>query len=141
MKDRKAETRRRIRIVLGKPGLDGHTRGLELLSSALRDAGMEVIYAGVGLTPEELVSTAVQENADILGISTHAGGARVLMEKILRLLEEKGVRGLPTIIGGIIPPKDFPKLKEMGAKGIFGPGTPVQEIIDTIKSSIAHLQE
>jgi methylmalonyl-CoA mutase C-terminal domain/subunit len=129
-------TRKKIRILVAKPGLDGHDRGAKVICRALRDAGMEVIYTGLRRTPEEIVSAAVQEDVDLIGLSILSGAHSILFPRIMKLLEEKEAGDIPVIAGGIIPEKDIPKMKRAGIREIFLPGTSTQEIIDWIHSSL-----
>src|SRR3954469_18050404 len=121
-----------IRVVIAKPGLDGHDRGAKVIARALRDAGMEVIYTGLRQTPEMIVAAALQEDADVIGLSILSGAHMHICPRIMQLLEEKGLDDVLVLIGGIIPDVDIPKLKEIGVRGIFLPGTPMQEIVDFI---------
>jgi methylmalonyl-CoA mutase C-terminal domain/subunit len=125
---------RKLRVVIAKPGLDGHDRGAKVIARALRDAGMEVIYTGLRQTPEQIVSAALQEDADVIGLSILSGAHNHIVPRLMDLLKEKGLDDVLVVIGGIIPDVDVPRLKAMGVKGIFLPGTPMQEIIDFIGS-------
>ncbi len=125
----------KIRVVIAKPGLDGHDRGAKVIARALRDAGMEVIYTGLRQTPEQIVSAALQEDADVIGLSILSGAHNHIAPRLMELLKEKGLEDVLVVIGGIIPDVDIPKLKEIGIKGVFLPGTPMQEIIDFINSN------
>jgi methylmalonyl-CoA mutase C-terminal domain/subunit len=125
-------TRKKIRVLIAKPGLDGHDRGAKVICRALRDAGMEVIYTGLRRTPEEIVNAAVQEDVDLIGLSILSGAHSILFPKITKLLQAKEAGDIPVIAGGIIPEKDIPKMKRTGIREIFLPGTPTQEIIDWI---------
>ena len=122
----------RIRVVIAKPGLDGHDRGAKVIARALRDAGMEVIYTGLRQTPGQIVSAALQEDADVIGLSILSGAHLHICPRIMELLRENGLHDILVVIGGIIPDVDIPKLKEMGIQGIFLPGTPMQEIVDFV---------
>jgi len=122
----------KIRVVIAKPGLDGHDRGAKVIARALRDAGMEVIYTGLRQTPEQIVAATLQEDADVIGLSILSGAHMHICPRIMELLKEKGLDDVLVVIGGIIPDVDIPRLKEMGITGIFLPGTPMQEIIDFI---------
>jgi len=124
---------RKIRILLAKVGLDGHDRGLKVIARAYRDAGFEVIYAGLHQTAEQIVSTAIQEDADIIGLSCLSGAHMYLFSEVLRLLKEKSADNVIVIGGGIIPGEDIPKLKEAGIREIFLPGTHLSEIISWTK--------
>ena len=128
---------RKLRVVIAKPGLDGHDRGAKVIARALRDAGMEVIYTGLRQTPEQIVSAALQEDADVIGLSILSGAHNHIAPRLMALLKEKGIDDVLVLIGGIIPDVDVPKLKEIGVKGIFLPGTPMQEIIDFINANVA----
>jgi methylmalonyl-CoA mutase C-terminal domain/subunit len=122
---------KRIRVLIARLGLDSHWRGSIMVARALRDAGMEVIYLGNQL-PEEIVEAAIQEDADIVGLSTLSGNHMLLAPEVVRTLKAQGAADKTVILGGTIPPGDFPKLKEAGIDGIFGPGTPVENIIHYI---------
>jgi methylmalonyl-CoA mutase C-terminal domain/subunit len=126
---------RRLRVVIAKPGLDGHDRGAKVIARALRDAGMEVIYTGLRQTPEQIATTALQEDADVVGLSILSGAHNHIAPRLMDLLKAKGLDDVLVVIGGIIPDVDVPKLKAIGVKGIFLPGTPMQEIIDFINSN------
>jgi methylmalonyl-CoA mutase C-terminal domain/subunit len=123
---------RKLRVVIAKPGLDGHDRGAKVIARALRDAGMEVIYTGLRQTPEQIVGAALQEDADVIGLSILSGAHNHIAPKLMNLLQQKGLDDVLVVIGGIIPDVDVPALKAIGVKGIFLPGTPMQEIIDFI---------
>ena len=126
---------RKLRVVIAKPGLDGHDRGAKVIARALRDAGMEVIYTGLRQTPEQIVTATLQEDADVIGLSILSGAHNYIAPKLMDLLAAKGLNDVLVVIGGIIPDVDVPKLKEIGVKGIFLPGTPMQEIIDFISTN------
>jgi methylmalonyl-CoA mutase C-terminal domain/subunit len=126
---------KKLRVVIAKPGLDGHDRGAKVIARALRDAGMEVIYTGLRQTPEMIVAAALQEDADVIGLSILSGAHNHIAPKLMALLKSKGLDDVLVVIGGIIPDVDIPKLKEMGVKGIFLPGTPMQHIIDFINTN------
>jgi len=126
---------RRLRVVIAKHGLDGHDRGAKVIARALRDAGMEVIYTGLRQTPEQIVTAALQEDADVIGLSILSGAHNHIAPRLMELLKEKGLDDVLVVIGGIIPDVDVPKLKAIGVKGVFLPGTPMQEIIDFINSN------
>jgi methylmalonyl-CoA mutase C-terminal domain/subunit len=122
----------KIRVVIAKPGLDGHDRGAKVIARALRDAGMEVIYTGLRQTPQQIVTAALQEDADVIGLSILSGAHNHICPEVVRLLKEKGLKDVLVVLGGIIPDMDLPGLSEMGITGVFRPGTPMQEIIDFI---------
>lgn len=127
----------RIRVLVAKPGLDGHDRGAKVIARALRDAGMEVIYTGLRQTPEQIVESAIQEDANVIGLSILSGAHMYLFPKIIDLLKEKEVDDILIIAGGIIPLEDIPELKKIGVKEIFTPGTDTKKIVDFIKANIA----
>ena len=127
---------RTIRVVIAKPGLDGHDRGAKVIARALRDAGMEVIYTGLRQTPEQVVAAALQEDADAIGLSILSGAHMHICPKLMDLLREKGLDDVLVVVGGIIPDVDIPKLREMGVKGIFLPGTAMQDIITFITDNV-----
>ena len=127
---------RKIRVVIAKPGLDGHDRGAKVIARALRDAGMEVIYTGLRQTPEMIVAAALQEDADAIGLSILSGAHMHICPKVMELLKERGLEDVIVVIGGIIPDVDIPKLKAMGIKGIFLPGSPMQDIITFISGNV-----
>jgi methylmalonyl-CoA mutase C-terminal domain/subunit len=126
---------RKLRVIIAKPGLDGHDRGAKVIARALRDAGMEVIYTGLRQTPEQIAAAALQEDADVVGLSILSGAHNHIAPQLMDLLKQKGLDDVLVVIGGIIPDVDVPKLKEIGVKGIFLPGTPMQEIIDFINAN------
>ena len=125
---------RKLRVVIAKPGLDGHDRGAKVIARALRDAGMEVIYTGLRQTPEQIVAAALQEDADVIGLSILSGAHNHIVPRLMRLLAEKGLDDVMVVIGGIIPDADIPKLKEIGVKGIFPPGTLMQSIVEFVNA-------
>ena len=125
----------KIRVVIAKPGLDGHDRGARVIARALRDAGMEVIYTGLRQTPEQIVSAALQEDADVIGLSILSGAHMHICPRIMTLLEAEGLRDVLVVVGGIIPDVDIPKLNEIGVRGIFLPGTTMQDVVDFIKKN------
>ena len=125
---------RKIRVVIAKPGLDGHDRGAKVIARALRDAGMEVIYTGLRQTPEQIVTAALQEDADVIGLSILSGAHNHICPEVLRLLKEQGLDDVLVVVGGIIPDVDARKLKEMGIAAVFLPGTPMQEVVGFIDS-------
>lgn len=128
---------RKIRVLIGKPGLDGHDRGAKVVASALRDAGMEVIYTGLHQTPEMIVEAAVQEDVDVVGLSILSGAHMTLFPKVVELLKEKGAGDMLVVGGGIIPEDDARELKRMGLAEVFTPGTPTTEIVEYIKREMA----
>jgi len=126
----------KLRVLVAKPGLDGHDRGAKIICRALRDAGHEVIYTGLRRTPEEIVSAAVQEDADVIGLSILSGAHNVLFPKILDLLRDQEAKDIVVIAGGVIPEKDIPGLKKAGIREIFLPGTSTQDIVEWIESNV-----
>ena len=128
---------RKIRVVIAKPGLDGHDRGAKIIARALRDAGMEVIYTGLHQTPEQIVETAIQEDADAVGISILSGAHMTLVPRILDGLREAGADDVLVIVGGTIPGDDAEALKAQGVAGVFTPGAPTSEIVDFLRSTVA----
>ena len=126
-------TAKKIKILIGKPGLDGHDRGAKVIALALRDAGMEVIYTGLHQTIEEIVRMAVQEAVDIIGLSIMSGAHLPISKTLLDLMKDQGIEDIPVAIGGVIPKQDISKLKELGIKGVFPGGTQFDEIIAGIK--------
>jgi methylmalonyl-CoA mutase C-terminal domain/subunit len=126
---------RKIRVVIAKPGLDGHDRGAKVIARALRDAGMEVIYTGLRQTPEQIVGAALQEDADVIGMSILSGAHMHICPRVMQLLKEKGLDDVLVVVGGIIPDQDIPRLHEMGVTGVFIPGTPMQRIVDFINGN------
>jgi methylmalonyl-CoA mutase, C-terminal domain len=126
-----------IRIVVAKPGLDGHDRGAKVIARALRDAGHEVIYTGLHQTPEQIVETAIQEDADVIGLSVLSGAHMTLFEKLIGLLAERDASDIVVIGGGIIPEGDIPLLKEMGVAEVFTPGAPTTRIVEWVRTNIA----
>ncbi len=123
----------KIRVIIAKPGLDGHDRGAKVVARALRDAGMEVIYLGLKQTPEQIVSAAIQEDVDVIGLSCLSGAHNYLFKRVLELLVEKDATDILVTAGGIVPETDKLKLIELGIKGVFGPGTATQDIVDFIR--------
>ena len=123
----------KIRVVIAKPGLDGHDRGAKVIARALRDAGMEVIYTGLRQTPEQIVSATLQEDADVIGLSILSGAHMHICPRVVELLKEKGLDDVLIVIGGIIPDVDIAKLNQLGIRGVFIPGTPMQDIVEFIK--------
>ena len=123
---------KRIRVVIAKPGLDGHDRGAKVIARALRDAGMEVIYTGLRQTPEQIVAAALQEDADVIGLSILSGAHNSICPRLMDLLREKGLDDVVVVVGGIIPDADLPALKAIGIAEVFRPGASMQDIIDFI---------
>jgi methylmalonyl-CoA mutase, C-terminal domain len=132
-----ATTTRKIRVVVAKPGLDGHDRGAKIIARALRDAGMEVIYTGLHQTPEQIVETVIQEDADAVGLSILSGAHMTLVPRIVELLKEQDVDDVLITVGGTIPNDDIAPLKDLGVSEVFTPGAPTQAIIDFIRSGVA----
>lgn len=130
---------KRIRVLIAKPGLDGHDRGAKVVARALRDAGMEVIYAGLRQTPEMVVDAAVQEDVDVIGLSIHSGAHNYILGRVVELLKEQDAEGIVLIVGGIIPKRDVERLRELGIDAIFPPGTTTTEIIDFIRERAGNL--
>jgi len=128
---------RKIRVVIAKPGLDGHDRGAKIIARALRDAGMEVIYTGLHQTPEQIVETAIQEDADAVGISILSGAHMTLVPRIVDGLREAGADDVLVIVGGTIPDDDAEALKTQGVAGVFTPGAPTSEIVDFLRATVA----
>jgi methylmalonyl-CoA mutase C-terminal domain/subunit len=124
---------KKIRVLVAKPGLDGHDRGAKVVARALRDAGMEVIYTGLRQTPEMIAQAALQEDVDVVGLSILSGAHMALAPRIMELLRANGQGEVHVFIGGIVPDEDIPRLKEMGVKGIYGPGASTQQIIEDIR--------
>src|SRR5919202_913556 len=131
-----AQTTSKIRVVVAKPGLDGHDRGAKIIARALRDAGMEVIYTGLHQTPEQIVETVLQEDADAVGLSILSGAHMTLVPRVVELLNEQEAGDVIVTVGGTIPAQDIPELKELGVAAVFTPGAPTQEIIDFIKGAV-----
>ncbi|HKW93450.1 MAG TPA: cobalamin B12-binding domain-containing protein [Methylomirabilota bacterium] len=127
---------RKIRVLVAKPGLDGHDRGAKIVARALRDAGFEVIYTGLHQTPEQIVATAVQEDVDAVGLSVLSGAHNYLFKRVLDLLREKGAEDIAVFGGGIIPQDDIQSLKALGVKELFTPGTSTQDIVRFVKDNI-----
>jgi methylmalonyl-CoA mutase C-terminal domain/subunit len=136
-----ATTQRKIRVVVAKPGLDGHDRGAKIIARALRDAGMEVIYTGLHQTPEQIVATVIQEDADAVGLSILSGAHMTLVPRIVELLREEGVEDVVVTVGGTIPSDDIPELRELGVAAVFTPGAPTSDIIDFIKSAVSEIRQ
>jgi methylmalonyl-CoA mutase C-terminal domain/subunit len=127
---------KKIRVLIAKPGLDGHDRGAKVIARALRDAGMEVIYTGLRQTPEQIVAAAVQEDVDAIGLSILSGAHNVLFPEIMRLLKEQDAEAIVVVAGGIIPEQDIAKLKAMGIREIFLPGTPTSVAVEAIRNAV-----
>ena len=125
-----------IRVLVAKPGLDGHDRGAKIIARALRDAGMEVIYTGLHQTPEQIVETVIQEDADAVGLSILSVAHMTLVPKVAQLLKEQGADEVVLVVGGTIPHDDIPQLKELGVAEVFTPGAPTQEIVDFLRASV-----
>jgi methylmalonyl-CoA mutase, C-terminal domain len=130
-------TERKIRVLVAKPGLDGHDRGAKVVARALRDAGMEVIYTGLRQTPEMIAEAALQEDVDVVGLSILSGAHMALAPRILELLKANGQEQVKVFIGGIIPDEDAPRLKELGITGVYGPGASTEQIIANIREAVA----
>jgi methylmalonyl-CoA mutase C-terminal domain/subunit len=131
-----ASSTRKIRVVVAKPGLDGHDRGAKIIARALRDAGMEVIYTGLHQTPEQIVETALQEDADAVGISILSGAHMTLVPRIVELLRDQQAEDVLVVVGGTIPAQDIPELKELGVAEVFGPGASTQDIVEFIRGAV-----
>jgi methylmalonyl-CoA mutase C-terminal domain/subunit len=122
-----------LRVLIAKPGLDGHDRGAKVVARALRDAGMEVIYAGLRQTPEDIVTSAIEEDVDLVGLSILSGAHMVLLPRVVKLLKERGAGDVPVFAGGIIPDEDARRLKRLGIRAIFGPGASLEQIVATAR--------
>ena len=129
-------TGRKIRVLVAKPGLDSHDRGVKIVARALRDAGMEVVYTGLRQTPEQIVEAAMQEDVDVLALSILSGAHMTLLPAVTKLMKERGMSDILVLAGGIIPDEDVPALKEKGIADVFGPGTPTDEIVRYIHEKI-----
>jgi methylmalonyl-CoA mutase C-terminal domain/subunit len=129
---------RKLRILIAKPGLDGHDRGAKVIARALRDAGMEVIYTGLRQTPEMIAEAALQEDVDAIGLSILSGAHMALVPRVLELLEAQGQAGLPVLLGGIIPDEDIPALRQRGVSAIFGPGTTTDTVVAAFTQAVRH---
>ena len=127
---------KKIRVVVAKPGLDGHDRGAKIIARALRDAGMEVIYTGLHQTPEQIVETVIQEDADAVGLSILSGAHMTLVPRVMELLKEQGIDDVLVTVGGTIPADDISELKEQGVAEVFGPGASTQDIVDFIRGGV-----
>jgi methylmalonyl-CoA mutase, C-terminal domain len=132
----KPESKRKIRVVVAKPGLDGHDRGAKIIARALRDAGMEVIYTGLHQTPEQIAETVIQEDADAVGLSILSGAHMTLVPRVMDLLKEKQAEDVVVIAGGTIPAEDISELKQIGVAEIFTPGASTQEIVDFVRGAV-----
>jgi len=128
---------RKIRVVVAKPGLDGHDRGAKIIARALRDAGMEVIYTGLHQTPEQIAATVIQEDADAVGLSILSGAHMTLVPKIVVLLDEQGAGDVLVTVGGTIPADDIPELERLGVAAVFTPGAPTDEIVEFLRGNVA----
>jgi methylmalonyl-CoA mutase C-terminal domain/subunit len=126
---------KKIRVLVAKPGLDGHDRGAKVVARALRDAGMEVVYTGLRQTPEMIVDAALQEDVDVIGLSILSGAHGSLVPRVMRLLQEKGLDRVSVFVGGIIPDGDIPDLKAAGVTAVFGPGTPTADVVKAIRNA------
>jgi methylmalonyl-CoA mutase, C-terminal domain len=131
-----AASNRKIRVVVAKPGLDGHDRGAKIIARTLRDAGMEVIYTGLHQTPEQIVETVLQEDADAVGLSILSGAHMTLVPRVIELLREQDAGDVLVTVGGTIPNQDIPELKELGVAEVFTPGAPTQAIVDFIQGAV-----
>jgi methylmalonyl-CoA mutase C-terminal domain/subunit len=128
---------RKIRVVVAKPGLDGHDRGAKIIARALRDAGMEVIYTGLHQTPEQIAATVIQEDADAVGLSILSGAHMTLVPKIVQMLREQGASDVLVTVGGTIPADDIPELKRLGVAEVFTPGAPTDDIVEFLRNGVA----
>jgi methylmalonyl-CoA mutase cobalamin-binding domain/chain len=131
-----ADNGRKIRVVVAKPGLDGHDRGAKIIARALRDAGMEVIYTGLHQTPEQIAATVIQEDADAVGLSILSGAHMTLVPRVVELLKDQDIEDVVITVGGTIPADDIPELKELGVAEVFTPGAPTDEIVEFIRSAV-----
>ena len=134
MGDKKAD--KKVKVLIGKPGLDGHDRGAKVIARGLKEAGMEVVYTGLRKTPDDIVRAAIQEDVDVIGLSILSGAHKHLFPEVMKKLEEEGAGEVVVISGGIIPEEDHEYLKDLGIEGIFTPGTPIQEIVDFIQKKV-----
>jgi methylmalonyl-CoA mutase, C-terminal domain len=134
-------TARKIRVVVAKPGLDGHDRGAKIIARALRDAGMEVIYTGLHQTPEQIAETVIQEDADAVGLSILSGAHMTLVPRVVELLDEQGVDDVLVTVGGTIPAEDIPELKKLGVAGVFTPGSGTDDIVEFIRAGAEERHE
>jgi len=128
---------KKIRVLVAKPGLDGHDRGAKVIARALRDAGMEVVYTGIRQTPEMIAEAAIQEDVDVVGMSILSGAHLALFPRVMELLRENDMEDVLVVAGGIIPDEDVERLQKMGIRGVFGPGTPTDAIVDFIRENVA----
>ena len=127
---------KKIRVLIAKPGLDGHDRGAKVIARALRDAGMEVVYTGIRQTPEMIAEAALQEDVNVVGMSILSGAHMALFPRVMQLLHQSGMDDVLVVVGGIIPDEDMPALKKMGIRGVFGPGTPTDQIVGFIRENV-----
>ncbi|MCD6400449.1 MAG: cobalamin B12-binding domain-containing protein [Anaerolineales bacterium] len=132
-------TDRKIRVIIAKPGLDGHDRGAKVVARALRDAGMEVIYTGLRQTPEMITEAALQEDVDAIGLSILSGAHLIIIPRLMELLRNNGQEHIRVFVGGIIPDEDIPRLKEMGVVGVYGPGTLTDDIVNDIRRAVGSI--
>jgi len=130
------ESKKKIRVVVAKPGLDGHDRGAKIIARALRDAGMEVIYTGLHQTPEQIAETVIQEDADAVGLSILSGAHMTLVPRVVELLKEQGVDDVVVTVGGTIPAEDVPELKKLGVAEVFTPGSPTDAIVEFVQGAV-----
>jgi methylmalonyl-CoA mutase C-terminal domain/subunit len=130
------QSKRKIRVLIAKPGLDSHDRGAKVVARALRDAGMEVIYTGLRQTPEQIVETALQEDVDVIGLSILSGAHRTLFPRIMELLKKQGLSDVMVFAGGIVPEEDIDEMKKLGIKEIFGPGTTTDSIVQYVRGNL-----
>ncbi len=130
------DTKKKIRVVVAKPGLDGHDRGAKIIARALRDAGMEVIYTGLHQTPEQIAETVIQEDADAIGLSILSGAHMTLVPRVVELLSEQGVDDVVIAVGGTIPADDVPELKKLGVAAVFTPGSSTDEIVEFVRGAV-----
>src|SRR5205809_11782 len=131
--DEPGQSNRKIRVLVAKPGLDGHDRGAKIIARALRDAGMEVIYTGLRQTPEMIVEAALQEDVDVIGLSILSGAHMALAPRIFELMKSHGMDDVKVMIGGIVPDEDIPQLQKMGVSGVFGPGASMEKIVEQVR--------
>jgi methylmalonyl-CoA mutase C-terminal domain/subunit len=131
------QSKRKIRVLIAKPGLDSHDRGAKVVARALRDAGMEVIYTGLRQTPEQIVETALQEDVDVIGLSILSGAHKTIFPRIMKLLKDRGMTDVMVFAGGIIPEEDIDELKRLGIKEVFGPGTPTESIVKYVLDNLS----